>query len=184
MLKNIINHINSNTEEIAEYINDYFDKKKTVMKETIINVLRGYLEPIPIHYTWSRGDNPHDSSGVLVQDGEVSLNQTVSSFLENEYSKNITATHEKGQGQHYNTYGDELQDDIHELTGEIMKEAICEYVKEQFDISISDDDFEYLQDTCDDFQDIYDECIVYDFFAYEEVISFVELDDVKLTQVI
>lgn len=184
MLNNLAQYINSNTEILAELINDYFDKKKIFFRNSIINTLRSYIEPLPAHYVWVRGDNVHDSSGKLIEDGKISLDQTISSFLENEYSGNTDATYEKGEGLHYNTYGDELQYEINELAGNIMGEAICEHIKDQFGVVLTDEDFEYLQDACDDFQDIYDECIVFDFFAYEAAIEFSELGGFTLMQLI
>ncbi len=101
-----VEYVNSHVEEIAEYVNECFDQSKEFIKARLIRRIRDELTPTPVHYEIKYVYDPYDHSGILVEDGYISLEQTVGEFLENEYSGNKKATYESGRGWNYLTYGD------------------------------------------------------------------------------
>ena len=92
------NYVNSHVEEIARCVDARFEKNKIQIKSKMVEEIKSYLTPLPVHFEIKRDDNPFDRSGVLVEDGEVILNQTVMEFLQNEYTGNKTATYISGMG--------------------------------------------------------------------------------------
>lgn len=177
-----VEYVNSHVEEIAKYVNDCFEESKDSIREELIEIISGYLTPIPTHYVHEDDDNPYDHSGVIVEDGDVSLDQTISDFLENEYSGNQEATFMSHMGWNYNTYGDELSDETIRIAGDIMFPAIKRYIEKHFNISLSDEEFEDIRFKC--FDSIYDECIASDFFFVAPAIEFVNIGNIKLTDIV
>lgn len=81
-MQQCIDYIKQNEDEIAEYVNSLFLAQKDVIREQLLESLAAMLNPIPTHYEWRSNDCPYDYSGELYEDGKVSLEQTVSEFLE------------------------------------------------------------------------------------------------------
>ena len=77
-----VDYVNSNIDELAKYVNKCFDSAKASIKNTLLDSIKSSLKPLPPHYDWEPGDCPYDHSGIIVQNGFVSLDQTVSEFLE------------------------------------------------------------------------------------------------------
>ena len=179
-----VEYVNSHVPEIAKYVNDCFDNSKELIRAKLIKIIRGYLTSIPTHYVHMDDDNPYDHSGIIVEDGELSLDQTISEFLENEYSGNQEATYMSGMGWNYNTYGDELSEETIQIAGDIMHLAIQRYIEKHFSISLSDEEFEDIRFKCDEFDPIYNECVASDFFWSEPAIEFVNIGDIKLTDIV
>lgn len=114
-MQQCIDYIKQNEDEIAEYVNSLFLAQKDVIREQLLESLAAMLNPIPTHYEWRSNDCPYDYSGELYEDGKVSLEQTVSEFLESEYTGASRATYVSHYGLSYNTYGDSLSDDTLEI---------------------------------------------------------------------
>ena len=128
-MQQCIDYIKQNEDEIAEYVNSLFLAQKDVIREKILESLAAMLNPIPTHYEWRSNDCPYDYSGELYEDGKVSLEQTVSEFLESEYTGASRATYVSHYGLSYNTYGDSLSDDTLEIGCSIMTDGIKDFVQ-------------------------------------------------------
>lgn len=175
--------INSHTQEFALEVNRQFELSKNNIKEKLLSIIKTYIDPIPKHYKWE-DDNwePYDYSGIIVEDGLISLDQTVSEFLENEYSGNKDATYESECGWYYRRYGDELSYETSNIAYEIMMNAIKEFLEKSFTTTISEDELETIKESCNEFDEIYDSCIAYEFFSYEPAIEFVNIGNIKLSK--
>ena len=178
-----IEYVNSNTENIANYVNSSFEETKDFIRAKLIREIRGYITPPPAHYVWEYDGNPYDCSGIIVESGVINLNQTVKEFLENEYSGNHEATYTSGMGWNYNTYGDELSCDTLEIGCGIMLSAIRRCIETEFSITLSDDEFEQIKVSCGEFDPIYDNCFASDFFHAEFAIEFVGIENIKLADI-
>lgn len=179
-----VDFINSHIDEIANYVNEKFDLLKDDFRDKIINKIKGYLDPLPAHYDLEDDGCPYDKSGVINEKGSISLNQTVSNFLEEEYTGSYEATYISGMGTSYNTYGDELHGDIIDIADEIMLLAIQKFVESYFGTEFTGAKFEEIKQSCGDFQDIYDSCIAADFFFWQSAIEFVDIGDMKLFDIV
>lgn len=175
------NYVNSHVEEIARCVDARFEKNKIQIKSKMVEEIKSYLTPLPVHFEIKRDDNPFDRSGVLVEDGEVILNQTVMEFLQNEYTGNKTATYISGMGWSYDTYEDELGYFTLEMSYEIMISTIREHIESHYCVKLSDDEFEDIKFACYDFDDIYTACIANEFCCSLEAIKFVGIGDIKLS---
>ena len=149
-----------------------------------IEDIRKFLTPIPVHYEWRYDGNPYDFSGEIFKNGYISLDQTVDAFLENEYTGDMEATYNSGCGWYYRTYGDELQYSTLEIASIIMCSAIKECIEKEFNISLSEEDFENIKENCNEFDPIYDECLASDFFWWEAAVEFVTIGSLKLTDIL
>ena len=178
-----IEYVNSNESKIAKNVNDCFESSKNFIRTELISEIKEYLNPIPVHYDWRPDGNPYDISGEIIKNGYVLLDQTIDSFLENEYSGNTEATYISGMGLIYNTYGDELRYVTMQIAPDIMCSTIKENIENYFDVSLSDEDFEYIEDSCRAFDPIYDECLASDFFNYEYAVKFVDIGNIKLNEI-
>ena len=113
------------------------------------------------------------------------MDQTVSVFLENEYTGNRTATYVSHYGWNYDSYGDELSYYTLNLGCSIMNDVIRDCLNRHFNIVLSDDEFDDIQ-----YQEgvlfdcIYDNSIADDFFSHELPISFVGIEDLLLSDVV
>lgn len=166
-MQQCIDYIKQNEDEIAEYVNSLFLAQKDVIREQILESLAAMLNPIPTHYEWRSNDCPYDYSGELYEDGKVSLEQTVSEFLESEYTGASRATYVSHYGLSYNTYGDSLSDDTLEIGCSIMTDGIKDFVQRNAGIPcerFSREEFFDIKTECNEFDPIYDECRASDFF--------------------
>ena len=179
-----VDYVNSHIDEIAEYVNECFKQSKDFIRAKLIRQIRDYLSPIPIHYIEKDDNNPYDCSGALVEDGYISLNQTVTDFLQNEYSGNKEATYISGMGWSYNTYEDELHYYTIELAAEIMFPAIRRYIENGLNEVLSDDKFDTIKTSCGEFDEIYDNCIANEFFFCQPAIDFCGIGNIQLDNLI
>lgn len=129
--KQFSDYINCHITEIVNHINEQFHNSKDFIKAKILHEIKRYLEPLPIHYEWQYDGCPYDCSGELVYDGYVSLNQTISDFLANEYSGQRVPTYESGRGFNYLTYGDKLSDFTRSLADTIMYNSVKSQLKKR-----------------------------------------------------
>lgn len=160
-----VEYVNSHVDEIVEYVNECFDQSKEFIKARLIRRIRDELSPTPVHYEIKYVYDPYDHSGILVEDGYISLEQTVGEFLENEYSGNKKDTYESGRGWNYLTYGDEISYDTLDMASDIMFSSIRRHIENHFGENLSDDELEDIRESCSDFDDIYVDCKAYDFFV-------------------
>ena len=177
-----INYINEHVQEIANGINKHFHLSKDFIRIKLTHHIQKRLSPLPVHYEWYHDDCPYDHSGYLKQCGFISLNQTVLEFLENEYTGDKEATYESGYGFRYLTYGDLLFYDINELSESILQSYIKNHLEKTFEQTLSDNLFEFIIDECHD--EIYNECLAFDFFSWEVAIEFVDLTNISLEKLI
>ncbi len=179
-----VEYVNSHVDEIVEYVNECLERLKEFIKVKMIRRIRDELSPIPVHYEMEFDYNPYDNSGILVEDGYISLDQTVEEFLENEYSGNKIATYERGRGWDYYTYEDEIRSDILTIIGDIMFPAIRRYIENHFGVNLSDDEFYDIQSECFEFDDIYTNSKASDFFDSVATAEFVGIQDMQLKDIV
>ena len=175
-------YIDDNIKDVANYVNNCFENSKESLKEKLINEIREYLEPLPIHYVLKPDDNPYDHSGVLVEDGYISLDQTIEEFLENEYTGTKRASYISGMGWIYDDYGEELSYYTLDLAADIYFPAMRKYLEDKFSVSLSEEEFDKIRDLCGDL--VYDNSIASDFFFAECAIKYVGIENLKLTDII
>lgn len=180
-IQQYVNYVNSHVEEIAKYVDARFEKDRAQIKNKIIEEIKGYITPLPVHFERKRDNNPFDRSGVLVEDGDIDLNQTVEEFLQYEYTGAKRATYMSGMGWSYDTYEDELEYLTLEMSYETMVSVIREHVESRFCVKLSDCEFEDIKCACYDFDDIYMDCIANEFCCPLEAIKLVGIGDIKLS---
>lgn len=176
----IINqYIEDNCEEIAEKVDEYFVWSKGTIWKKVIAEIKSYLESTPEHYDWEPSKCTYDCSGKIVKNGKVDLNQTISEFLENERTGAKEATYISGCGYDYPTYGDDLS----ELTRDIGHDLLIECIRDTLDaalpIDISEDDIINAY-----YDNVYDNCIANEFFFWEGAIEFLNIGNVKLSDLV
>lgn len=179
-----VEYATANAEDIGKIVNMQFEEAKGVIKAKLIEQIQVYLTPIPTHYKWEYDGCPYDYSGRLVENGTIDLDQTVSDFLESEYSGNTEATYVSRMGLRYNTYGDELSYETLNIACNIMLSSIHKQLEKHFEEKISTELFSEIREECDDFDDIYDNCLAFEFFSYEPAIEFAGIGNIKLSQII
>ena len=174
------NYVNSHVEEIAKYVDARFEKDRAQIKNKIIEEIKGYITPLPVHFERKRDNNPFDRSGVLVEDGDIDLNQTVEEFLQYEYTGAKRATYISGMGWSYDTYGDELGYYTLEMSYETMVSVIRGHIESRFCVKLSDCEFEDIKCACDEFEDIYMACMANELCFPSEAIEFIGIGDMEL----
>ncbi len=181
-----VGYVNSHVDEIAEYVNECFEQSKEFIKAKLIRQIRDELSPIPVHYELKYVYDPYDHSGILVEDGYVSLEQTVEDFLENEYSGNREVTYESGRGWNYPTYGEDIDRTQYtdEMAWNIMLSAIHRYIENHFGESLSDDELTNIRNSCDNFDEIYENCKAYDFLNCMGAVEFVGIENMLLKDIV
>lgn len=175
-----VKYIEEHAMEIAKEVNKSFEDSKEEIKSKIIQEIKNYIESIPVHYEWKDDGCPYDHSGILVKDGVVDMEQTVSNFLESEYSGQTEATYMSGCGFHYRSYGDELSYETLDIAEEIMIRIIRKYII-SFNTDLLENQIEYIISDCHDY--VYDNCLAFDFFNYEPAIKFVDIGELTLNQI-
>lgn len=178
-----VEYVNNNIDKIADYVDQQFYETKESIKTKLIQELRSYLTPKPEHYVFKPTNCFRDYSGEIVEDGTISLNQTVREFLENEYTGGKTATYISGMGWHYKTYEDELSDYTIELATDIMFPAIRKCIEQHFNGKLSDEKYELVKEKCYDFDEIYDNSLASGFFYCQPAIEFTGIGEMKLTDI-
>ena len=168
-------------------LHSLFLAQKDVIREQLLESLAAMLNPIPTHYEWRSNDCPYDYSGELYEDGKVSLEQTVSEFLESKYTGASRATYVSHYGLSYNTYGDSLSDDTLEIGCSIMTDGIKDFVQRNAGIPcerFSREEFFDIKTECNEFDPIYDECRASDFFWATAAVEFAGIDKMTLKEVL
>lgn len=168
--------IETDCKQISTLVNSRFEECREYMKTKILSRIREMLTPIPPHYVWRHAGCPYDSSGVLDKDGYVSLNQTVSQFLENEYAGYNEATYISGCGLHWCSWGDDLENDIRNISWLLMLRVISEYLSEKLGRAVTAEEISFA-----DTDPVYDLCYASDFFSYEPAIEFIGIGDIFLS---
>lgn len=170
-------YIDNHANNIINYVDQYFAESKEKIKEDVLKMVKSFLSANPIHYVVDTSNCTYDNSGELVDKGKISLNQTIQSFLEHEYTGYRSATYEPGCGYTYPTYGDELNDKVGEYGYNIMKQLIKKYLEDHLEESIADYNFKELEDESCGFDEILGDSIVIKFNYYDFVFELVGIDD-------
>ena len=177
-------YITDHAKELGAKVNKKFEEYKADIREQLLCEIQDYLTDGAIHYEWTEEswDMPYDHSGSLIMSGEISLDQTVSEFLKDEYTGNKRASFMSGCGWFYDTYSEPFS----ELTREIGWHILCEVLKQEAIIFLgSDFNEESFDDWCCDcdFDPVYDESLSSDFFFSECAVDFAEIGDILLSDV-
>ena len=181
-VQEITEYIEQHVDIISAMVNERFEETKPFVRAKLRKIIRSYLNPLPMHYEWVLDDCPYDHSGSLVVKGYIDINQTVASFLENEYTGSWTPTYESGCGKTYDTFGDNLFYEIISIAGTIMNDTIKKFIRESFSLyALADDEMDDILDMVGDC--VYDECIASDLFWYCEAIEYYNLSEVILTEI-
>ena len=177
---NIYNYIVQNLGDIIEYINSQLPDMHSYIANRVLGEIRSYLSPLPKHYKWEIDEAvTWDRSGRIEQDGLISLNQTVITFLEEEYTGNSIATYESGRGLDYMTYRDKLDDFVRYLGAELKIALTARYIENNTGIVLEDKDYTTVSDCISD-NDDFDEDLDIDFFDCTDVMRILGINDVLL----
>lgn len=181
-VQEITEYIEQHADVIGAIVDERFEETKPFVSTKLRKIIRSYLTPIPMHYEWVPDDCPYDRSGSLVAKGYIDINQTVASFLENEYTGSWTPTYESGCGKNYDTYGDDLSYEIISIAGTIMNDTIKKCIRETFALYVlSEDEIDDILDVARD--SVYYECIASELFWCSEAIEYYNLSGIKLTEI-
>jgi len=175
-------YITDNLDKVAARVNKQFESSKKSIKAQILQEIRKYLSPIPVHYEWEYDGCLYDYSGVLKENGYVSLDQSISEFLEKEYSGCTEATYVSHCGLRYLTYGDLLSEFTYGIGEDILQKSVRRLLEEKFETTIPDELFYDIMDECHDI--IFDSCLASEFFTYETPVNFIGIGQLKLSQMI
>ena len=177
---NIYNYIVQNLGDIIKYINSQLPDMHSYIAKRVLGEIRSYLSPLPTHYRWEIDEAvTWDRSGRIEQDGLISLNQTVITFLEEEYTGNSIATYESGRGLDYMTYRDKLDDFVRYLGAELKIALTARYIENNTGIVLEDKDYTTVSDCISD-NDDFDEDLDIDFFFCLHVMRILGINDVLL----
>jgi len=163
MINTYIQHILDDRSSIIQRINRLLEDAVPSLRTDIIDTIKWYASKSKPHYVLTQDANQYDDSGVLVERGEVSKDQTISDFLSSEYTGDKIPTYYSGSGWHYTTYADDLND---YLDDQIVCPAIYASIRQSLvdefgaiddatfadicdDDRISDELYYYLRDTSD-----------------------------------
>lgn len=173
-------YISEHAKEIGEKVNHQMCKSIDTIRNDFLEAIKEYLDPLPVHYEWQDDGCPYDFSGEMVKNGIVDLNQTVKEFLRHEYTGNKTATFVSGCGFSYDTYGDSLS----YYTLERAEDVLHEVTRRELDLAFPNEITDVLYDQIMSFShdDVYDNCLAYEFFLWEPAIDFVGIGDIKLSE--
>lgn len=176
----IYEYIVQNLGDIIKYINSQLPDMHSYIANRVLGEIRSYLSPLPKHYRWEIDEAvTWDRSGRIEQDGLISLNQTVKTFLEEEYTGNSLATYESGRGLDYLTYIDKLDDFIRDLGVELKRALTARYIENNTGIVLEDKDYTTVSDCISD-NDDFDEDLDIDFFDCTDVMRVLGISDVLL----
>lgn len=186
-MQKCIDYIKNNEPEIAEYVNSLFLARKDEIQKQLLEYIAGQLDPIPPHFEWRYVGCPYDYSGALVEQGKISLNQSVEDFLENEYTGTKSTIFESHYGFSFDTYGDDLSSESLSIGFVIMIDGIKDYVESHTEISFqqfSQEEFLIIRTECNEFDPIYDECHASDFFWAASAVEFAGISSMTLKEVL
>ena len=176
----IYNYIVQNLGDIIKYINSQLPDMHSYIENRVLGEIRSYLSPLPTHYKWEIDEAVSwDRSGRIVQDGLISLNQTVKTFLEEEYTGNSLATYESGRGLDYMTYIDKLDSFVQDIGAELKIALTVRYIENNTGIVLEDKDYTTVNECLMD-NDDFDEDLDIDFFDCTDVMRILGINDVLL----
>lgn len=168
--------INSHADEIVQYVDKVLLDFMPELKDKVLDKIKEYLDPRPKRFDWVDNGDPYDYSGEIRENGYISLNQTLESFLE-EYTGAKEATYVSSYGWRYTTYGDEIADFIFPIVCALMKDSVFEFLENKLNSTFSEDEKQDILFECKDFDLIYDGSLANNFFAYESSQEYLEIDN-------
>lgn len=175
-------YIDKNYKTIAQLVNKQFELERDSIREDILAEIKKYLnDPKLVHYEWYDDGCTYDFSGKLKKDGLIDFNQTIASFLNNEYTGDTEATYISHYGLYHTVYGDKLSYETLELACKILHKVILSELKKNVDYSISEGLLYELESSIDQ---VYDNSYAFEFFNYKFPIEFVGISDIKLCTLI
>lgn len=184
MIQKAVNYVNQNTELLVENVNETFEEEKEWIRKQVVQLIQErFSQPLP-HYRWEYDGCPYDRSGTLVKEGEISDQQTVSDFLENEYTGGRVPTYESHRRFAYDTYGDWLSQESLTIADNIMMESVKTDVESYLGEKVPKEVMDEIQSRCNDFDDIYINSVAADFFCHEGVIEYTEIGDRMLSEIL
>ena len=167
-------YILNNLDDFIEAVNDTFSAAKEKLKPWLIKLIADEASDKDLkHYEWdpeSEDGAWFDHSGHLKKIGDIDLNESILSFLE-EYTGEWYPTYESGRGKEWQTVEDSISQDTIEKAEIIMTGAVKNLLKERFPgEDITEEGLHY----CDEWHDrVYDDCPAYDFFCVQGALEYV-----------
>ena len=176
-------YIDNSLDYICKAVNEKFEETKDFSRQHFIKIIADMVDKDTIHYEWEPNPyEPWDSSGELVPSGFIQLDQTVDSFLDNEYTGQWMPTYESGCGKRYETFGDRLSFDTQEYSETIMRTVVRRVLEEAFSETMDDDIFDDVMGEKHD--DIYDMALTTDFFFWENMTEYYGIGQYRLMRII
>lgn len=176
----IYEYIVQNLGDIIKYINSQLPDMHSYIANRVLGEIRSYLSPLPKHYKWEIDEAvTWDRSGRIEPDGLISLNQTVKTFLEEEYTGASLATYESGRGFDYLTYIDKLDNFVQYLGAELKIALTVRYIENNTGIVLENKDYTTVNECLMDNDDLDDDLDI-DFFDCNDVMKILGISDVLL----
>ncbi len=181
--KKMAKYVLENSKVIATKIDQDYAVMKNKMIVFYLETIKEWIIPLPDHFEWEDDGCPYDSSGIIVADGFISLDQTINDFLEKEYTGERMPSFISGMGFYYRTYGDKISDICSDRSWHHMLKIIKNTLEEAFSVRLTDDDISEIQSLSHEFDDIYTNCLVFDFYSYEGLLPFLGIGNIKLNEI-
>ena len=151
-------YINAHANDIITYVDQYFNDSKDKIKQDVLEITHNLLKQ-------------------FMNTEKISLDQTIHSFLEHEYTGNDTAALEIKCGYPCLTYGDVLEDKIAQYGYDKMKQLIKRYLEDHLKENITDYEFKKMEDESFCFEMILDNSVVIKFNDRDLAFDFVGIDN-------
>lgn len=152
-------YINAHANDIITYVDQYFNNSKDKIKQDVLEITYNLLMQ-------------------FASTEKISQDQTIHTFLEEEYKEDNISTFEFGESEYvFCTYGDELNNRISQYGYNIMKQLIKKYLEDHLKESIADYNFKELENESCGFDIILGDSIAIKFDCYDFVFEFVGIND-------
>ena len=179
-----VKYIQDNYQPLLKRIDEILYGKKELLKVQVVGNIVGQTKGSRHHYRFIPSDDPDKDNAYIVTDGKVPLDMKVSDFLLKEYSGYYHEPYLEFDKSFFGKHDDMvLRWCTEDMGDKIIETAIEEMIYDHFGEEISEGDYMIISRNCYDY--ICDSClagrITYDITA---VISFFELEDVTLAQLI
>ena len=183
-LKPYTDYICGNVLSVAERINMYFDDHEEEIRKRLLDIVRNTVMCHPEHYDWvSKHTDRRGYGGRLVENGQISLDQTLNSFL-TEYTGGHNLMYRNIKEIVWDTYGDELSGEFDNVGRLALLAALKEILNEQFNASLADNMVEDIYIYCPDGDEVFDNCKAAEFFSAGDVVETYDIGDMLLSDIV
>lgn len=166
-----INYINDNLDSIINEINNKFLSSIQEIKRNMLDIINDYINPIPAHFEFFY--NEYMGIYTYIENGKIDITKTIEEFLIFEH------INEGGIG--YSTYEDKFSRETTEMGEAIMLQSIKDNLSNYFNVVFDEDLFKNIIYEC--YDDIYQDCLAFDFASGVRAAEFVCISNIKLNKI-